>query len=127
MVKNGVGQRACPVPESRVHHHAGLLVDNHQILILINNSNRNIFRSKFRSRRTKHGILNQIARFDTVIGFNRVFIHKHTTILNSLLNLVAGGIFHLLRQVLVNTHRGLHLAYLQGDFFRFKSLFVQSL
>ena len=125
MVQNGVCKCSGPVAECRMYHHARFLVDNHQILVLINNSNRDIFRSEFRCWRAKQGDLYNITRFDAVIGFDGLFINQHTTLLYSCLYLVACGIFHLLGQVLVDTHRGLHPADLQGDFFRLMSSFIQ--
>ena len=117
MVKDCVCKCSCPVAESGVNHHAGSLVDDHQIFILIDDVDRNVLRSKFRCRGTEKSDLYAVERFYFVIGFDCFSVYQHPVFRNGLLNLVACGIFNLLRKIDIDTHRLLGLGDLQRHFF----------
>ncbi len=68
MPHQGIHQCACIITISRVNNHTGFFIYNHDIFILINNVNRNIFGNKFYiSGRSRQNNLDDICRLDFVV------------------------------------------------------------
>ena len=86
-----------------VDHQSCGFVDYEQIGVFIYDLQRDILR--------RDGIvmglmiqqhLNDIARFDAVIGRHRLAVHPHITGIRSGLDAVAAGVGHMLREIFVN-------------------------
>lgn len=65
-----VDERARPVARRRVHHETGGLVDDDEMLVLVNNIERNLFPLRNRRFRRRYGQLIRIAGFDPQIRLN---------------------------------------------------------
>ena len=124
MVQNSVGKCACPVAESRMDDHSRRFIDYHEVIVLIHDIKRNIFRSQFRRGRPEKGDLYGVEGFYFVIGFDGFSVHQDPVFRNGFLNLVPGGVFNLLCEIHINTHRFLGLCNLKSDFFWFRTLCI---
>ena len=124
VIKDCVCKCSRPVAKGGMNHHAGGFVDYHQVFVLVHDVQRNVFRREFGCRRSEKGDLYGVNRFYLVIGFDVFSVYQHAMFGNSLLNLIAGGVFNLLREIDIDTHRFLGLGNLQRHFFRFPALGV---
>ena len=101
------------VPVTGMNDQTGLFIDHQQVLILIHDVQRDIFRCDgvvMRFMIQQH--LNDIAGFDAIIGSDGATVHPHITSIRSRLDAVTARVGHMLCQVLVNALFALTLIHL---------------
>ena len=97
-----IDHRAGIVAESGVYHHAGLLVDDQNIVVFVLYVQGNVFGNNLGiARRIGHQHGNHITGLHLVILSFYLVIHQDATGLGRLLHLVAGGIADKIEQVFV--------------------------
>ena len=110
---------------SRMHNHAGFLVQHQHILILMYNIQRNRFRKDFKTTTLiRHHKRHNIPRTDNVVGLDNLFIYTDILCLDGKLNTMTGGVLHMRREVLVHTHRDLTGSDVKPVMFKHLLLFV---
>ena len=89
----GIHQRPRVVSVARMDHHAGGFVDHQDVVILISDVQRNVFRKNLHpAPLIRHHELDDVAGADDSIGLGRLVIDQDITQLDSLLDAVAGGV-----------------------------------
>jgi len=101
----GVDQRAREVAGSRMHHHTGRFVDHHQIIVLVDNVQRDVLRD---DAGVVLGMVehecDDIARPYLVIAFDGFASHADVSCVGCCLYAVAAGVLHVLGEKLVNAY-----------------------
>ena len=116
MPGDGIDQRTMEVPHSRMHHQPGRLVDDHQLVILIDDIKWDILRLDGRIVvRTVQHQCNDITRAHLIVAFHRLVIDEDEACISSLLDTIARGVLHMFRHELVYTHRLLPMVYLHAQ------------
>ena len=118
MPRYGVDQRTVEIAHTGVHHQAGRLVDDHQLVVLINYVKGNVFGFYGRVvvRTVKHQ-RDDIARTHLVVALHRLAVHVDETRVSSLLDTVARRVLYVLRHKLVDAYRLLPPVYLHAQVF----------
>ena len=108
MMGQSIYQRTAEMTVTRMYDHAGLLVKDKNIFILVNNVKRNILRQDLKSPSLiRHHKLDDISRTDHIVGLDYLIIDTDVLSLYRQLDTVTGSIFHMCRQIFVDTHRDL--------------------
>ncbi|MPM73395.1 hypothetical protein SDC9_120375 [bioreactor metagenome] len=85
-----VNQCACVISVPGMHYHAGWFVDNHQVVVFINNIEGNILRENLQfPPRTIHHNSDDIQWFNLVARFYGDPVHQNTSGIGSLLDPVS--------------------------------------
>ncbi len=105
-----VHQRARIVAEARMHHHAGTFVNHYDIVVFINDIERNIlgYYLQHPHRIRKHYAYT-VERLDLVARFDRLVAHQHVTRVGGGLYTATRPVGHALAQELVHPHGALAL------------------
>ena len=110
MVGEGVDQRAAEMTEAGMHHHAGGLVHNQQVIVLIDYIERNRLGMHLEAAPlVGEHYCDDIARLHLVVGLDRTVAHTHILRLQRQLNAVARSLLHLAHDVAVYAKRRLTL------------------
>ena len=104
MPRHGINQCAVEVAGTGMNHHAGGLVHNHQVVVLVDDVEGDVFclDSAIVARTVEHKC-HHVARAYLVVTLHRSVVHMHEPSIGSLLNAVARRVLHLLLHVFVNT------------------------
>ena len=82
----GVDQRAGPVALGRMHHHVGRLVHDRQIIVLIEDIERDVLRHRRRMGRLRRRDADLVAVTDAVAGLGRLAVDRHAGRFNDALH-----------------------------------------
>ena len=115
---HGVDERAVEVAGSRVHHHAGGLVDDHQRIVFIDDVERNVLGldGGVVARAVEHE-RDDVARAHLVVALHGALVHVDEARVGSLLDAVARGVLHFLLHVFVDAQRRLPRIDLEAEVF----------
>ena len=98
---------------TRMNHHSSLLVDHHQLVVLIDHVDGYLLWLDGRlMARTIHHQGDLVTRAHLIVALHRFAIHLNETCIGSLLDAIAALISHLVGKILVDTNRillGIHL------------------
>ena len=75
-------------------YHPARFIDNNNILILINNIQRNIFRLYIQRLRLRHSNINFVTQTQLVVGFQHLAAAHSTALLQQLLHIRASKLQH---------------------------------
>ena len=116
MPSNGIDEGAVEITAPRMHNHAGRLVDHHQLVILIDNLQRDILRfdGGVIMRAVEHQS-NHIARAYLIITLYRISIHMNETRIGGFLDSVTARMRLMFCQKLVDAYGNLTFIYLDTE------------
>ena len=89
MIQQRIHQRTAVIAGSRMHHHAARLIDNHDILILIDDIQRNILRLHIQRLRLRQRHGNLLAQLQLVIRLENLSATHSTSLVQQLLHIRA--------------------------------------
>ena len=118
MPGNGIHQRAMIISAPRMYYQSCGLVDDHQIIILVNNVQRNIFGNNIVVVAwTVHHDGQHVERLYLVAAFYRLAVCHDKPCVGRRLNTVARSVDDAFEQILVDAHRCLSFIYYYTEMF----------
>ena len=89
MIQQRIHQRAAVIAGSRMHHHAARLIDNHDVIILIDDIQRNILRLHIQRLRLRQRHGNLLAQLQLIIRLENLSATHSTSLVQQLLHIRA--------------------------------------
>ena len=106
MIGQRVDQRSRIVPVTGMHHHAGRLVDDNQVVVFVTDVQRYVFRNDLHfPQRIGHHDRYPIQRFDFITRLDGHAVHQDITGVRRRLNPVPRSAFHPVSQELVDSQQ----------------------
>ena len=107
VMKQGVDERAGVIAVRRVCHHACGFVDDEELVVFVDDFERDVLRDGFGPGRTGKSDVKNFARCNGVTWFHAAAVDEHQPCFDSLLDFVTGGVLDLVGQVDVEAFLGL--------------------
>ena len=116
MPRHGINQCAMEVAGTGMNHHASGLVHNHQVVVLVDDVERDIFcLDRAIVAWTVEHKCHHVAWPYLIVTLHWSVVHMHEAGIGSLLNAVARRVLHLLLHVFVNTQGSLPGVYDEAE------------
>ena len=115
---DGIEHRACVVAMPGVDDESGLLVDDHDVVVLVDDVERDVLGDDLELvRRTLKPEGDDIEGLDLVVGLDRLLVDKDDACIGGLLHTVARDIGHPVDEVFVDTYGLLAFVYRDAEVF----------
>ena len=125
MVGKSIDKRALEMPVAGMDDHSGLLVDQKQVVVFIDDVQRNILGQDLESSApVGHHEADHVSRPDDEIGLGHLVVDSYIALLDGALHSVPGCVLQMAGHVLVHPHGGLSYIDIEPEMLEHSLLFV---